>query len=92
MLNKIEDFLMNRFAGKAITRLSLLVAGVICGKLLPAITAYTGVPIAVSQADVVASVTGALLLGFEWIKAKRAANPNSPTVQTDASKEVAPVK
>lgn len=87
MLNKIEDFLMNKFAGKAITRLALVVAGVVCGNLIPAVTAYTGVPIAVSQADVVSSVTGALLLGFEWVKAKRAANPNSPTVQTDKSKE-----
>ena len=81
--DRIENFLMNIAAGKAITRLALLAAAVICGKLLPIVTAYTGVPITVKPEDVVASVTGALLLGFEWFKAKRAANPNSPTVQTD---------
>lgn len=86
MIQKLEDFLMNKFAGKAIARLAIVGAGLVCGKLLPLITAKTGVPVAVSEADVVSSITGGLMLVFEYVKARRAANPNSPTVQTDSSK------
>ncbi len=34
---------------------------------------------------------GLAQVAFEWLKARRAANPNSPTVQTDASKPGADV-
>lgn len=86
MLNKIEDFLMNRFAGKAIARIAIVVAGYIAGPLASLVLAKTGVAIHVDPTEVQTSVTSALMLGFEWFKAKRAANPNSVTVQTDASK------
>lgn len=44
----------------------------------------------VNQAALGAAIGGVLVGGaqaaFEWFKARRAANPNSPTVQTDPSK------
>ena len=86
MLSKIEDFLMNRFAGKAIARISLVVAGYVAGPLASLMLAKTGISIKIDPLEVQAAVTSLLMAGFEYIKAKRAANPNSPTVQTDASK------
>lgn len=84
MINKIEDFLLNKFAGKLIARGAVLAAAWIVGQ------AAKG-HISLDPAE----VSGLLMLGassaFEWLKARRMKNPNSPAVQTDKSVEASPV-
>lgn len=84
MFSKIEDFLLNKFAGKLLARGAVIASGWLAG-------------LALSQAGVhldQAELQGAMILAanslFEWFKAKRMANPASPAVQTDASKLPAP--
>jgi hypothetical protein len=86
MLNKIEDFLMNRFGGKLLARLALVITSYLVGPLASLVLAKTGVALHLDQAEVNTAIMGALLAAFEWLKAKRAANPVSVTVQTDLSK------
>lgn len=78
-MTKLEDFLLNKFAGKLIARGVVLLAGLVVGK-----AASVGVHMDPTE------VAGAFGLGatwlFEWFKARRMANPNSPAVQTDKSK------
>lgn len=86
MLNKIEDFFLNKLAGQVIARLSILAATLVSGPLAAYVTAKTGVHLTVSPVEVQMAVGSLLTLAFGKLKAMRMANPNSPAVQTDASK------
>jgi hypothetical protein len=105
MLDKIESFFMNQFAGKVIARGAVTLAGVIAAYLgSPAaqagiakglgLLATVGLHVQIDPVNQTV-LAGAFIAGaqwvFEWFKARRAANPASPTVQTDASKPGADV-
>ena len=81
MKNKIESWLLNVFLGKLVARGVVLATAWLVGQ-----SASVHVQLDPAQ------VSGALMLFanwlFEWIKARRMANPLSPAVQTDASKSV----
>lgn len=81
MLKKLEDFILNKFVGKLIARGAVILASVIVGKAASA-------HISLDQAEVIGAITLAANGLFEWIKARRMANPASPAVQTDLSKVV----
>ena len=83
---KLENWLMNVAIGKAVSRGAVLLAGLIMGPVVQGFANQAGIDLHVDQTK----LTGGLMLGanwlFEWFKAKRAANPASPTVQTDPKK------
>ena len=81
MLSKIEDFLMNRFAGKLISRGVVLLVSFI-------VTQAARQHVTLDPVELTTLLSGLALSAFEWFKAKRAANPASVTVQTDMSKTV----
>ena len=76
MKDKIENWMLNVFLGKLVARGVVLATAWLVGQ---AASAHI-------QLDP-AQVSGALVLGanslFEWVKARRMANPASPAVQTD---------
>ncbi len=79
MLDKIEDFFLNRFAGKLIARAAVTVAAYLASGVV-------GVHINVDPNELAAAITLAAHGAFEWFRARRAKNPASPAVQTDATK------
>lgn len=79
MLSKIEDFLLNKFAGKIIARGAVILGGIVVGKAASA-------HITLDQTEVIAAFTAGANWIFEWFKARRMKNPSSPAVQTDLSK------
>lgn len=100
MLHKIEDFLLNKFAGKIIARGAVTAAGAIAAYLSsdPAqavlakgagMLAAIGFKVEIGAVDQ-AAIAGAIISGahwaFEWFKARRMENPASPAVQTDKDK------
>jgi len=112
LLERAEDFLMNKLAGKLIARGATSLGGTIAAlavawlgsdqaqaalvkglALAGPILDAAGVHVSsgpINQVALGSAIGGVLVAaahaGFEWFKAKRAANPASPTVQTDASK------
>lgn len=96
-MNAIEDWLLNKFWGKIVARATVGLAGAIAAGLvspkpasLLASAAAHGVSLSVDPNAVAAAVvTAGSMAGhwiFEWFKARRMANPNSPAVQTDDTK------
>lgn len=79
MLGKLEDFFLNKFAGKLLARAAVTLAGVLVGQA-------ASLQISLDPAEVTLALTTAAHAAFEWFKARRMKNPNSPAVQTDASK------
>lgn len=86
MLQKLEDFFLNKFVGKLIARAAVTVAGFVAGPLIQGKAAQLGFSISVDPQTLEAGGTALAHAAFEWFKARRAANPNSPAVQTDSSK------
>lgn len=100
MFKKIEDFFMNQLAGKLISRGAVIAAGGIAAYASSApaqallgkaafIASIFGVPLPPIHVNEIALAT-ALATGanwlFEYFKARRMANPESVTVQTDKTK------
>lgn len=88
---KAENWLMNVFAGKILARAAVSIAGAIVGAAAAPVIAGHPLPgIVLDQVQIseflVAVGAGAGHAIFEWFKAKRMANPLSPTVQTDPAK------
>ena len=79
MLNKLEGFLLNKFAGKLIARGVVILSSLIVGKAASA-------KIHLDPLEVAGALTLAGNAAFEWFKARRMANPMSPAVQTDVAK------
>ncbi len=87
---RIEDWLLNKFAGKLVARAAVTIAAYVAGPVVQGLAAKAGVSISINPGELEA----ALIVGahgvFEWFKARRMANPASPAVQTDKSKIEAP--
>ena len=81
---KIEEWLLNRFAGKIIARAAVTIAAYAAGPLVAIIAAKTGIHIPLDQAEIQASLILGAQAVFEWFKARRMKNSNSPAVQTDS--------
>lgn len=79
MFRKVENFFLNKFAGKLIARGAVLVAGLLVGQA-------ASFQVSLDPAEVQAAVVLAFNSLFEYIKARRMANPTSAAVQTDANK------
>ncbi len=79
MLDKIEDFFLNKFLGKLVARAAITVSTYLA-------TGVIGVHVQVDPAELEAAAQLAAHGLFEWYKARRAANPTSVVVQTDVTK------
>lgn len=85
-MNTIENWLMNVALGKAVARVAIVIAAYISGPVVQGLAAKAGISVAVDPVKLQAELLSLCLIAFELFKARRAANPNSPTVQTDSSK------
>lgn len=79
MIEKIEDFFLNKFIGKLVARAAVTAAGYLASGVI-------GVHVNVDPNELNAAVIAGAHAAFEWFKARRAKNPASPAVQTDLSK------
>lgn len=78
MIESIENFLLNKFAGKIIARAAVTLAGYLASGAL-------GASVNIDPNELTAlGIAGAHAV-FEWIKARRMKNPASAAVQTDAT-------
>ena len=84
-MNDIESWFLNVALGKFAAQAAVLIAAYVAGPVVQSLAAKAGVHIAVDpaklQAELMILSTGAL----KWFESRRAANPNSPAVQTDAT-------
>lgn len=85
MVNKIENWLLNVFAGKILARLAVTIIGFIASGPVQAILSQAGVNVQIDQTALTGSMVALAHAIFEWFKKRRAANPASPAVQTDPS-------
>jgi len=85
-MERIENWLLNVAVGKAASRLALVVVAYVAGPVVQGLAQKSGVDIQIDPVKFQAQLVSAALLAFEWFKARRAANPNSPAVQTDVTK------
>ncbi len=85
-MNSIENWIFNVYGGKIVARGAALAAAWVIAHALPAIAAKTGVPLPFTPEQITAGMLSLSMFIFETIKKFRMANPNSPAVQTDASK------
>lgn len=93
---RIENWLLNKFAGKMVSRLSIAIIGWLTADnvqalliKIAAVAKTFGISIStgkIDEAELTAFLIGSGLAALEWFKKRRAANPASPAVQTDASK------
>lgn len=83
MLNSIESWIVNKFAGKVSTQVVVIVASYLSSAPVRELLAKLGVSITVDQAALQAGVTAFAAVAYEWFKKRRRANPASPAVQTD---------
>lgn len=90
-MNKLEDWLLNIFVGKVVARTAVMLAGYVAGPVVQSLAGKAGVSVSVDPLKLQAAMMIALQIGFEYFKARRMANPNSPAVQTDSSKVGVPL-
>ena len=83
---KIEGWFFNKLAGKLVARAAVTIAAYLMSNPVQALLAKAGLSLAVDQSELTAGLIAGAHAAYEWFKAKRAASPNSPAVQTDASK------
>ena len=86
MRNKIEGWLFNVLAGKVVARLAVTIVAYVASAPIQALLAKAGVAVSIDPAELTTGLIAAAHAVFEWFKAKRAANPDSPAVQTDPAK------
>lgn len=91
MFKKLEDFLLNKLAGKLLARAAVTATAFICGPLVKMLEAKTGIHIPLSPVEVEAAlVLGAHAL-FELVKNWRA-KAAAPAVPAPAAPPAAPGK
>jgi len=90
-MEQLENWLLNVALGKFVAQGAVLIAAYVAGPVVQGIAAKAGVTLAIDptklQAELMLLATGLL----KWFEARRAANPESPAIQTDASKPCATV-
>lgn len=91
MLSKLESFLLNKFLGKVVARIAVVIVGYVASTPIQALLAQVGVHASINQSELTAGMIALANTAFEWFKKRRMANPMSPAVQTDASKPGADV-
>lgn len=77
---------MNVFAGKLVARAAVLIAAYVAGPVVQGLAAQAGLSVSVDPLKLQAGMMLLANAAFEWLKARRMDNPNSPAVQTDPSK------
>lgn len=85
MLDKIENWALNVFLGKALTRLAIVAVAYVAGPVVQGLAAKAGLTVSIDPVKLQAELIALSLLALEWFKKRRAANPASVTVQTDAT-------
>jgi hypothetical protein len=90
-MDKIEGWLLNVFLGKLVARAALIIAAYVAGPVVQNLAVKAGVSVSVDPAKLQVELMLLANAAFEWFKARRMANPNSPAVQTDAKKPGADV-
>lgn len=91
MLNSVENWLLNVAIGKAVARLAVTAAAYAAAPAARALLLQAGISYSVDPAALAAGLIAAGHAAFEWFKARRAANPNSVTTQTNPALIVPPV-
>lgn len=81
--DKIEDWLLNKFAGKLLARAAVTIAAYVAGPVVQGLAAKAGIAVSVNPGELEAGLIVAAHSAFEWFKARRMKNPTSPAVQTD---------
>src|ERR1035437_1661328 len=82
----MENWLLNVFLGKLVARTAILIAAFVAGPVVQGLAAKAGIQVAIDPVKLGAELMVLGNAAFEWFKARRMANPNSPAVQTDAAK------
>ncbi len=85
-MDKIEGWLLNVFAGKLVAREAVTIAAAAMAPAIQAVLAKYGVHYTINSTELAVGMIAGAHAAFEWFKARRMANPNSPAVQTDARK------
>ncbi len=85
-MDKIEGWLLNVFLGKLVARAAVIIAAYVAGPIVQGLATKAGVTVSVDPLKLQVEMMLLANAAFEWFKARRMANPNSPAVQTDARK------
>ena len=91
MIDKLEGWLLNVALGKYLGQAAILIAAYVAGPIVQGLAAKVGITVAIDPAKLQVELMTLALGAYHWFLARRAANPNSPVVQTDASKPQASV-
>lgn len=83
MKNRIESWLLNVFVGKLVARAAVTIVAWVGSVGVQAILRQAGIQVQIDPAELTTGIIAGGHAAFEWFKARRAANPNSPAVQTD---------
>ena len=85
-MERIENWLLNVALGKAVARVAVVIAAYVAGPVVQGLANKAGIGVSVDPKQLELGLQAGAHIAFEWFKARRAANPNSPAVQTDKSK------
>ena len=83
-MSKIENWLLNVFIGKVITRMAVTIIGLIASAPVQAVLAQMGVQVQIDSTTLAGGMIALAHAIFEYFKKRRMANPESPAIQTDA--------
>ena len=83
MLEKIESFLLNKFLGKICARLAVTIISAFAAAPVQAVLVKVGIHARIDPVELTAALIAGGQAAFEYFKARRMKNPNSPAVQTD---------
>ena len=85
MLNKLEGWLLNVFLGKLVARAAVSIVAFAGGSLFQGIAKKAGIVVSIDPVELQAGLMLGAHAAYEWFKARRMKNPESPAVQTDPS-------
>ena len=86
MINWLENWAFNVYGGKVVARGAALASAWLIAHAMPAFAAKFGIPVPFTPEQITGGMLSISMLIFETVKKIRMANPNSPAIQTDATK------
>ena len=85
MFKGIENWLLNVFTGKILARVAVTIVGFVSSAAVQGVLSQAGVQVEIDQSELAAGMVALSHAAFEYFKKRRAANPASPAIQTDAT-------
>lgn len=83
MKEKLENWFLNVLAGKLVARAAVTIVAWVGSVGVQAMLKQAGVSVQIDPAELTTGLIAGGHAIFEWLKAKRMKNPESPAVQTD---------